>query len=51
MDDPTRVARLWVVLAVATLWAVSVGGGAEATLPASSLPAPILPALDPARVG
>jgi len=36
MGDPTRVARLWLALAVATLWAVSVGGEADAALPASS---------------
>jgi hypothetical protein len=36
MSDPRRVARLWLALAVATLWAVSVGGEADATLPASS---------------
>ena len=36
MSDPTRVARLWLALAVATLWAVSVGGEADAALPASS---------------
>ena len=34
MSEPGRVARLWLALAVATLWAVSVGGEAEATLPA-----------------
>lgn len=37
MTDPERVGRLWLALAVATLWAVSVGGEADATLPASSL--------------
>lgn len=30
MSDPERAARLWVVIAVATLWLVSVGGEAEA---------------------
>lgn len=39
MTDPQRAARVWLVLAVATLWAVSVGGAAEASLPASSLDA------------
>jgi hypothetical protein len=39
MTDPARAARVWLVLAVATLWAVSVGGAAEANLPASSLEA------------
>lgn len=36
MEDPTRAARFWLALAVATLWVVSVGGEAEDTLPASS---------------
>jgi hypothetical protein len=31
MKDPERAARLWVAMAVATLWMVSVGGQAEAT--------------------
>ena len=30
MTDPARAARLWAVLAVATLWAVEVGGEGEA---------------------
>lgn len=37
MTDPDRASRLWLALAVATLWVVSVGGEAEATLPASGL--------------
>lgn len=36
MTDPARATRLWLVMAVATLWIVSVGGQADATLPASS---------------
>jgi 3-methyladenine DNA glycosylase AlkC len=36
MDDPARAARLWLAIAVATLWVVSVGGDAEDALPASS---------------
>jgi hypothetical protein len=39
MTDPQRATRLWLVMAVATLWAVSVGGQADANLPASSLDA------------
>jgi len=39
MTDPARAARVWLVLAVATLSAVSVGGVAETNLPASSLEA------------
>ena len=37
MTDPRRAARLWLALAVATLWVVSVGEQADAHLPASSL--------------
>lgn len=37
MTDPERASRLWLAIAVATLWVVSVGGEADATLPASSL--------------
>lgn len=36
MTDPDRASRLWLAIAVATLWVVSVGGEAETTLPASS---------------
>ena len=38
MDDPERAERLWLAIAVATLFLVSVGGQAEANLPPSSLP-------------
>jgi hypothetical protein len=37
ITDPARATRLWLAIAVATLWVVSVGGEADATLPASSL--------------
>lgn len=37
MTDPQRAARLWLAIAVATLWVVSVGGETEMALPASSL--------------
>jgi hypothetical protein len=37
MSDPARAMRLWLALAVATLWVVSVGGEADARLPVSSL--------------
>lgn len=47
MTDPQRAERLWLAIAVATLWAVSVGGEADATLPVSSLEA--LPELHVAR--
>ena len=36
MTDPNRASRLWLAIAVATLWVVSVGGDAEENLPASS---------------
>ena len=39
MTQPHRAARLWLAIAVATLWVVSVGGEADASLPASSLQA------------
>ena len=38
MSDPQRAARLWLAVAVATLWLLSVGGLAEDTLPVSTLP-------------
>ena len=37
MMDPQRAARLWLAVAVATLWLLSVGGMAEDTLPVSTL--------------
>src|SRR5882762_570222 len=37
MRDPQRAARLWLAVAVATLWLLSVGGLAEDTLPESTL--------------
>jgi hypothetical protein len=39
MVDPQRAERLWLAIAVATLWAVSVGGEVDASLPVSSLEA------------
>ena len=36
ITDPDRAERCWLAIVVATLWAVSVGGEADATLPASS---------------
>jgi hypothetical protein len=39
MTDPERASRLWLAMSVATLWAVSVGGAADAMLPASSVEA------------
>jgi hypothetical protein len=46
MTDPQRAARLWLAVAVATLWLLSVGGEADATLPSATLlplPADVLP--------
>ena len=37
MTTPQRAARLWLAVAVATLWLLSVGGAADATIPASTL--------------
>jgi hypothetical protein len=37
MSDPPRAARLWLAVAVATVWLLSVGGLAEETLPVSTL--------------
>ena len=37
-DEPERAARLWLAVAVATLWLLSVGGEAEETIPASTVP-------------
>jgi len=37
MTKPERAARLWLAVAVATLWLLSVGGEAEETIPASTL--------------
>ena|SRR2546426_954904 len=47
MTDAARASRLWLAIAVATLWVVSVGGQADASLPCSSLEA--LPELHVAR--
>lgn len=37
MTDPQRAARLWLAIAVATLWLLSVGGLAEDPIPESTL--------------
>jgi hypothetical protein len=37
MTDPARAARLWLAVAVATLWLLSVGGEADEAIPASTL--------------
>ena len=40
MTDPKRAERLWLAIAVATLWVVSVGGEEDATLPVNSFAPP-----------
>ena len=47
MTEPARASRLWLAIAVATLWVLSVGGEADATPSASGLEA--LPPLHIAR--
>jgi len=37
MRDPDRAARLWLAVAVATLWLLSVGGAADEMIPVSTL--------------
>jgi hypothetical protein len=37
MTDPARAARLWLAVAVATLWLLSVGEATDETMPASTL--------------
>ena len=37
MTEPHRAARLWLAVAVATLWLLSVGGAAEETIPEGTL--------------
>ena len=38
MTDPNRAQRLWLAVAVATLWLLSVGGLSDETLPQATLP-------------
>jgi hypothetical protein len=45
MSDPARVARLWLALAVATLWVISVGSDLEVEPPATVVEVPDLQAL------
>jgi hypothetical protein len=37
MTEPQRAARLWLAVAVATLWLLSVGGMADAAIPDNTL--------------
>ena len=48
MTDPERAARLWLAVAVATLWLLSVGGEADASVPPSTL-LDVMEFLRPAR--
>lgn len=53
MTNPERAARLWLTVAVATLWLLSVGGAAEDTIPVGTLPplpAPLWPSPRPRRM-
>lgn len=38
MTDPDRAERLWLAIAIATWWLLSVGGEAEAAIPATTFP-------------
>ena len=38
MTDPTRAERLWLAIAIATWWLLSVGGEAEAAIPTTTFP-------------
>jgi len=49
VTDPDRATRFWLIIAVATLWAVNVGGAEDAALPVSSFAA--LPPNHVARQG
>jgi hypothetical protein len=52
LSDPQRSARLWLAVAVATWWLLSVGGLAEETIPVGTLlplPADGLPVARPRR--
>jgi Transposase DDE domain len=47
MDSAERAARLWAVLALATLWLVEVGGSADLAVPPETVPALGRPAVPP----
>jgi hypothetical protein len=38
MTDPARAERLWLAIAIATWWLLSVGGEAEAAIPTTTFP-------------
>ena len=51
MTDPARAARLWLAIAVATLWLLSVGEEGEGDIPESTLPELPPDQLHPRRLG
>jgi len=38
MEDPERASRYWLVISVGTIWTMSVGGQADESIPASTVP-------------
>jgi len=38
MEDPERASRYWLVISVGTIWTMSVGGEADESIPASTIP-------------
>lgn len=38
MDDPKRASRYWLVISIGTIWTMSVGGEADESIPASTIP-------------
>ena len=38
MEDPERASRYWLVISVGTIWTMSVGGEADESIPASTVP-------------
>lgn len=38
MEDPRRASRYWLVISVGTIWTMSVGGQADESIPASTVP-------------
>jgi hypothetical protein len=38
MEDPQRASRYWLVISVGTIWTMSVGGQADESIPASTIP-------------
>ncbi len=38
MEDPERASRYWLVISIGTIWTMSVGGQADESIPASTIP-------------